>query len=192
LSVVTEEERRERNLARTASEPDIQMLKGDREVRAVSGGKPHACARTHVDEPRLRLVRKAWSLCIRVKPGGAFIIVAKSHGRGQSLPVAHAPTPRCSNHFRWTSESQPKHAVHFGSAEVTPAACHQTQQKRRLPRRFVAQATDAECAEIGELKKGLLAYDARRRELGISDIRLRRSQVLLGVLPRWLPLTFGC
>lgn len=51
------------------------------------------------------------------------------------------------------------------------------QQARRLSRRLVAQATDAECAEIRELKKGLLAYDARRRELGMSDIRLRRTQV---------------
>ena len=42
---------------------------------------------------------------------------------------------------------------------------------------FLLQATDAECAEIGELKADLLAYDKRRRELGISDRRLRRSQV---------------
>lgn len=42
---------------------------------------------------------------------------------------------------------------------------------------FSRQATDAECAEIGVLKNDLLSYDKRRRDLGVSDRRLRRPQV---------------
>eukprot|EP00752_Nemacystus_decipiens_P011720 g10401.t1 len=47
------------------------------------------------------------------------------------------------------------------------------------------EATDEELAEIGELKIDLLAYDKRRRELGVSDRRLRRSQ------PSWPVLVGG-
>ncbi|CAN0205105.1 unnamed protein product [Pylaiella littoralis] len=47
------------------------------------------------------------------------------------------------------------------------------------------QATDAECAEIGKLRKDLVAYDTKRRELGVSDRRLRRSQ------PPWAVLVGG-
>ncbi|CAM9826183.1 unnamed protein product [Ectocarpus sp. 4 AP-2014] len=47
------------------------------------------------------------------------------------------------------------------------------------------EATEAECAEIGQLKRDLLAYDAERRELGLSDRRLRIPQ------PSWPALVGG-
>lgn len=42
---------------------------------------------------------------------------------------------------------------------------------------FCFQATDAEVAEIGDLKKDLLVYDTERRALGVSDRRLHKPQV---------------
>lgn len=56
LSMVTEEERQERNLSRTASEPDIQML-GDHEVRT---RERHGTAQNTKRALPVTLVRSCW------------------------------------------------------------------------------------------------------------------------------------
>ncbi|CAN0138215.1 unnamed protein product, partial [Scytosiphon promiscuus] len=69
--------------------------------------------------------------------------------------------------------------------KLLSATTEEEQEKRSLQRTASEpdiqmlgdhEATDAECAEIGDLKNDLLAYDTERRALGVSDRRLHRPQ----------------
>ncbi|CAN0127455.1 unnamed protein product, partial [Ectocarpus sp. 13 AM-2016] len=69
--------------------------------------------------------------------------------------------------------------------KVLSVVTEQERQERKLTRTASEpdiqmlrdrEATDAECAKIGQLKRDLLAYDAEKRGLGLSDRRLRRPQ----------------
>lgn len=39
------------------------------------------------------------------------------------------------------------------------------------------QATEAECADVADVRYAILQYEDRRAEIGVSDIRVRRPQV---------------